>query len=1074
MTTGNGICSAVNAFKTITLTDKPIVKAGADDTICSGQFNVLLNAAFVANAPSVLWTTTGTGIFTPSNTSLNAFYEPSAADKANGGAIVRLASTGVVVCDSVFDYKTLIIIPSPIASVNAGFDQVICKDETSANLAGFIQIATAAKWDCQGVPCSGTFLPSDAELFTTYFPSAADTAAGSVILRLTTTDGNGICNPVFDEMLLTIIDIPLVDAGLPQIVCADTASIQLNGSVTHATLIPTGYSWQASGTGFFAPNAFVANPVYVPNANDKINGQVSFSLTSTNNGTCQPYSDNVLVTITKQPTISAGSDKATCANVASITVIGTMTVATGATWTSSGTGTITPSGNGLTSTYAPSVTDDSAGVVQLTITTTAGLGSCKSANDKMLLTINPAPKVNAGVDKTVCADNGNVPVLGTVQTATGGVWNTVGSGTFASGTSLSTTYKPSAADTTNGFVRLVLTTTGNGLCLPEKDTVLIVIDPKPIVRSGNAVVCEIQNGAALNGGIVNAGGGLWTSSGTGSFAVNAGTLAATYFPSAADAVTGSVILTLTSTANGTCNAVTSATNLSITRIPIANAGPDQFVCQNTTTTLNAVPDPLAVRYEWSRYSGAIVNANILALNVLADKDTAFIFTVYDAKNCASIKDTVQIHTFSMPALSITGNPCIANNNTITSLAVPGLPPVPGIYQWYKNAGIMSGQNTAQLNPSANGTYLLTYSYGGCSATSNPFTMNISPIVAGIDKTNCVNNTTILGLSNVAGGTSFTYAWAADPTIIGATNGNSIAVSSNLTFDTIPYRVTVTNEFLCTTSDSVYLISIAKPILSLANDTLCQNQVTTLDASASNFGVGTIPPIEDYFPTYVWTRDGINLNNNSKTQLVTASGRYIVEITIGDCNNNKDTSDVIYNQFAVFDIPTSARFCSETDSVVILNATATPQAGFTFSYLWSPINDTNAIVAIDAEGYYSVTVTSTIGNNSCPISDTAFVRNLCAPRVFVPNVFTPDKDGDNKYFKIFGDNYKNFSITVFNRWGEIIFHSNELDRMKDVGWDGTYKDKPMPEGVYTYILYYDGIEAEFEGPYKKEGEILILR
>jgi gliding motility-associated-like protein len=1075
VTTGNGICNAVNVSKIIAMTKDPVVNAGPDGTICSGQDSVILNAAYVENAPSFLWTTTGTGRFSPNNTSMNAYYVPSAQDRSNGGVIIRLASTGVVVCDSVFDYKSLIIIPSPVAVVSAGFNQTICKDQTFAQLNGFIFIATAAQWSCHGAPCTGTFLPNDTDLNAQYFPSATDQSNGSVVLRLTTTAGNGICTPVFAEMTLTIINIPVVNAGNPQTVCADTASIQLNGSVFEPALVPYGYSWVSSGTGYFAPNSFVSNPTYIPDSTDLSNGQVSFTLTSTNNGPCQAYSNTVIVTITKKPTISAGIDKSTCANVASVPVIGTMTVATGANWTSSGTGTVTlTSGNGLTASYAPSAVDDTAGTVVLTIKTTAGLGSCKPVSDQMILTINPAPIVNAGVDRTICADNGNIAITGTISNATGGLWTSLGSGSFVSNTSLNTTYKPSSADTSNHSVKLKLTSTGNGLCLPSSDTLILTIVPEPVVNAGTAVICYVQNGTVLNGTIANALGGIWSTNGTGAFAVNASTLNATYYPSAADVAAGSVVLTLTSTGNGTCNPEISNTNLSITPMPVANAGPDQFVCLNSTTIISAMLSPVGVRYQWSRYSGAIVNPNITSLNVVANKDTAFILTVFDAKNCASANDTIQIRTFQLPAISTTGNTCLTDSSVINSNTVPASV-VPGIYQWYKNNSIMSGQNTPTLHPNATGSYMLSYSYGGCSSSSNPpFNLNPSPIMGAINKTNCANNSTTLQTSNVNGGSVFTYSWTPNPTIIGATNQSQVVVTTNLAFDTLSYNVKVTNEFACFTSDSVYLISVAKPIFTMTNDTLCQNQVTTLSANPSNFGVGTIPAIEAYFPTYVWTRDGVNLNNNSKTQLVTTAGKYIVSVTLGDCNNNGDTSNVLYNKLPIVNLPTQTIFCLETDSFAVLNATAQPQAGYTFTYSWTPTGATTPILHANQAGEYIVTVSSNIGTNSCPITDSINVKNLCPPRVFVPNSFTPDKIGQNSTFRIFGEHYTNFKIDIFNRWGEVIFSSADLAFMQNTGWDGTYKEKPMPLGVYTYIIYYDGEASEFAGPYRKEGELLLLR
>jgi gliding motility-associated-like protein len=1075
ITTGNGICAAVSAQKIITLTEKPIVMAGIDDTICSGQDSVALYAAFTANAPSILWTTTGTGTFSPSDTDLNAYYIPSNQDKANGGAIIRLASTGIAECDSVFDYKFLMIIPSPVATVNAGFDQTICRDESFAQLAGAITIATGALWDCAGAPCTGTFLPNDQELFARYYPSTADTAAGTVVLRLTTTTGNGICDPAYDEMTLTIIDIPRIDAGDVQTVCADTAGIHLNGTVTHATLVPVGYAWATSGNGIFTPNAYVANPVYVPSESDKQNGAVTLTLTSTNNGTCQPYSDNVLMTILPQPVISAGIDRITCANITTISFEGTMQHATAASWTHTGTGILTPtSANGLSATYEPSDLDDQTGTVLFTITTTAGLGSCRAVNDQMLLTISPAPTVNAGPDYTVCADNNNITLNSTITVATGVVWSTLGSGNFASYTDLSTTYRPSAADTANHSVQLVLTTTGNGLCNPETDTLTLTIAPQPVVLAGSPIVCEIIDGANLSGLVANAGGGIWTTSGSGSFGPSPTALNGVYYPSQADANAGVVVLTLTSTGNGTCNSVSNTTNLSITRVPTANAGPDDFICVNSNVMLNAVLDPLAVRYQWSQLSGGVINTNTTSLQIVADKDTSFILTVFDQKGCASVQDTVHVRTFAMPAINLSGTSCLTNSSVINSTVVPGLPPVPGIFQWFNNSNTMFGQNTPTLHPTNTGSYTLQFSYRGCDATSPAFVVNPSPTLAGIDKTNCANNATTLTTSSVSGGSSFTYAWDAEPSIISPLDQNHILVVSNLTFDTIAYVVNITNEFSCTTADSVYLISIGRPELHLTNDTVCENQLVTLIAEPSNFNTGNIPPFEDFFPQYTWTHDGTNLNHNDKTLVASLPGQYIVQVSIGECNNTLDTADIIHNRFAHITLPEMTKFCSETDSVATLNATVAAQPGSVLSYLWAPTYETTPIIEANIEGFYFVTVTSTIGSNACAITDSIYVRNLCAPRVFVPNVFTPEQDDANRTFKIFGAHYTNFGITIFNRWGEVIFSSTDLDYMRTDGWDGTYLGKPMPIGVYPYIITYDGAAEEYAGPYRKEGEVMILR
>jgi gliding motility-associated-like protein len=70
-------------------------------------------------------------------------------------------------------------------------------------------------------------------------------------------------------------------------------------------------------------------------------------------------------------------------------------------------------------------------------------------------------------------------------------------------------------------------------------------------------------------------------------------------------------------------------------------------------------------------------------------------------------------------------------------------------------------------------------------------------------------------------------------------------------------------------------------------------------------------------------------------------------------------------------------------------------------------------------------------------------------VFVPNIFTPNSDGNNDEFKLYGKNIRFHNLQVFNRWGEKIFDTDNENN----GWDGTYKGEPQPPGVYVYIVKY---------------------
>jgi hypothetical protein len=97
---------------------------------------------------------------------------------------------------------------TPAPTVDAGADAMTCANNASVSLNGSVTIATGGLWSGG----AGTFAPNNSTLNATYAPSAAEIAAGTVTLTLTTV-GNGICNPVSDQMVIAINPSPIVSAG---------------------------------------------------------------------------------------------------------------------------------------------------------------------------------------------------------------------------------------------------------------------------------------------------------------------------------------------------------------------------------------------------------------------------------------------------------------------------------------------------------------------------------------------------------------------------------------------------------------------------------------------------------------------------------------------------------------------------------------------------------------------------------------------------------------------------------------------------------------------------------------------
>jgi gliding motility-associated-like protein len=90
-----------------------------------------------------------------------------------------------------------------------------------------------------------------------------------------------------------------------------------------------------------------------------------------------------------------------------------------------------------------------------------------------------------------------------------------------------------------------------------------------------------------------------------------------------------------------------------------------------------------------------------------------------------------------------------------------------------------------------------------------------------------------------------------------------------------------------------------------------------------------------------------------------------------------------------------------------------------------------------------------------------------PNLFYPKSFTPNGDGLNDLFNVYGQYITTFQMDIFNRWGELMFTTNQLD----AGWDGNYKGTAMPEGTYTFVAVITDLAGR---TFKKSGSVLLLK
>jgi gliding motility-associated-like protein len=90
-----------------------------------------------------------------------------------------------------------------------------------------------------------------------------------------------------------------------------------------------------------------------------------------------------------------------------------------------------------------------------------------------------------------------------------------------------------------------------------------------------------------------------------------------------------------------------------------------------------------------------------------------------------------------------------------------------------------------------------------------------------------------------------------------------------------------------------------------------------------------------------------------------------------------------------------------------------------------------------------------------------------PNLFYPTAFTPNGDNLNDIFNVFGQYIVTFEMNIFNRWGELMYSTTELDQ----GWDGYFKGNPMPEGTYTFVA---DITDSAGRTFKRSGSVVLLK
>jgi gliding motility-associated-like protein len=258
-----------------------------------------------------------------------------------------------------------------------------------------------------------------------------------------------------------------------------------------------------------------------------------------------------------------------------------------------------------------------------------------------------------------------------------------------------------------------------------------------------------------------------------------------------------------------------------------------------------------------------------------------------------------------------------------------------------------------------------------------------------------------------------------------------------------YSFTATDQNGCTTSASGQVNQPTSLAINLGEDTsVCSIEPFVINAPSG-------------FANYLW-------NDGQQSSAITAitSGNYAVTVTNSSGCTASDNININLGSSTTIDLGNDITIY-EGNSIGIFPTISGNGGG---NYLWLPSETLNCgdcknPVASPLENTtYTLNYTD---NNGCLSVDSIQIVVIPIGDLFFPTAFSPNGDGYNDQYKIYGSSVKNLVLKIYNRWGELVFETSNINE----GWDGTYKSTPQPIGVYVYTgvaTFMNNITLDYKG------------
>ncbi|WP_460569148.1 T9SS type B sorting domain-containing protein [Flaviaesturariibacter terrae] len=466
--------------------------------------------------------------------------------------------------------------------------------------------------------------------------------------------------------------------------------------------------------------------------------------------------------------------------------------------------------------------------------------------------------------------------------------------------------------------------------------------------------------------------------------------------------------------------------------PLIGHTPNSTICAGDSLQLAATG---GIAYAWSP-AATLSNPGIANPKAGPQVTTLYQVVVTGANACRdSASFTVTVNP--KPALTMTASSNVCRGDSLQLNAGGGTS-----YQWSPATGLSStGVSDPKASPPTTTTYQVVAATAlGCrDSAMMTLTVKDKPVITVTPRTRFCNGDSLQ--LNASGGSS--YQWHPASTLSNGLLADPLAFPS----DTTRYTVVVTNAAGCVDSANTQVDVFHLPLLFQHHDTvLCPGQTYLVNAAV-------LPGST----SWLWQN-----GSTSPGFLIDAPGIYWVHSQVTGCHN--PVRDSIFVD--TLGRPT-VTLGPDRDICAYDNFLLTFQGRNIRSFVWST-GSTDSAIRITTTGTYSIDVSNRCGT----AHDEADILVLpCNDDLYFPSAFTPNSDGKNDRFKaahLPGVTVFSYELHVYNRWGEEVFRTTQLN----AGWDGTVNGKMQDTNHFVWYARYRknaGAAEQFQ-----KGTVLLIR